>query len=74
MTISAINFELSGGQFNVRRRVLATFTMTEADGKIIVSDDRPSHCNVYYRDTTFATVSEAVRYWGAIDERRMIMG
>ena len=69
-----INYELSGGSFNVKRRKLATFTMATVDGRIVVRDDRPSFASMHYHDTKFDTVEGAVKYWGMIDERRMIMG
>lgn len=72
--IEAINFELSGGSFNVNRRRLATFTMTTLEnGKVKVSDDRPSWVACHYKDTEFANVEAAVSYWKAIDEKRSIM-
>ena len=75
MTIEPINFALSGGSFNRPVRRLATFTMvTLPNGRVSVTDDRPSHATIFYKPTEFASSDEAVKYWKLTDDRRTILG
>jgi len=67
-TIEEINFESSGGDLDVSKRVLQTHTLkTLPNGCIGVSDDRTG----FTVGAGFATVDDAVAWYKPFDRRRV---
>lgn len=65
--METINFKRSGGDMDVRMRVLQTYTLhTHKSGTIYVSDDRTGN-NVGYG---YASVEAAVEWFKRFDDAR----